>query len=647
MAAMEKSHSETSMASISSDQLDEETLDLEFDVAPYDIMGEHDSVGVITVATKGETLPKTTGYKRKDRTRIPVKFHVNKKLEIASIEYISKKIISKTVFSPGVSPQSTPGQTQKQSPEQQPSPSLSSSQTPRASKQQQCQARLSSFKEFLEDQVLSNDDLDNAPIDIEDDSVAVIGVEGTEHGNIGEEMGNNSLQDQDPTPKASFMSQTDFIRILIEQFDLKVIGGLEAGLRAGVREKMLENVPLLPKENNAVVNSLIQIVCDQFGPDKPEYKFCEKLSGVLKVKFPSTFSTEVTVNSSLGTLNMPKSKGQGGFAPLAKRIGNNFYNRLVRPNIKRPAAEEGVEEIIKIRKKKVKGYCLRPEKWCIDEKASKDEMEEAFKEYKKMENALSVKEKAKLVISACIFIQKQFRSFEPNQVVEDLELFWEAGPEILSKWFEWLTGGSKLGNLSLSVIKQLTKVMNIVENFILSKRSAEFELEMNQVKAEAEERNGNNIMYNIFLLRNLGKLFKNKSEMIIFLDGSDDKKNGPDEKTPNIFITKQNVFGEAEFEEKIVINLRIGDKVISKDLSLPESVAGLIQVFFSFNLCYPPEVDDLLQFMERILCGFGAADGARNKRNTVKKGYRDFEGFAANLLLDSDQGDLMTVFMPS
>ena len=73
---------------------------------------------------------------------------------------------------------------------------------------------------------------------------------------------------------------------------------------------------------------------DQFAPEKPEYNFCEKL-------FPSTFSTEVTVNCSLGTLNMPKSKGQGGFGPLAKPIGNNFYNRLVRPNIKRPTAEEG------------------------------------------------------------------------------------------------------------------------------------------------------------------------------------------------------------------------------------------------------------------------------------------------------------------
>ena len=249
--------------------------------------------------------------------------------------------------------------------------------------------------------------------------------------------------------------------------------------------------------------------------------------------------------------------------------------------------------------------------------------------------------------SACIFIQKQFRSSEPYQVVEDLQLFWEAGPVILSEWFEWLTGGSKLGNLSLSVSKQLTKVMNIVEIFILSKRSAEFEAEIKRVKTESEERNGNNIMYNIFLLRNLGKLFKNKPEMIVFVDGTDDKKDGPDEKTPNIFITKQNVFGEAEFEEKIVISLRIGDKLVSKDITLPESVAGLIQVFFSFNLCYPPEVDDLLQFMERILCGFGAADGARNKRNTVKKGYRDFEGFAANILLDSDQGELMTVFTPS
>ena len=64
---MENSHSETSIASISRDHLDEETLDMdmEFEVAPFNIMGEHESVGVIRVAAKGETHPKTTGYKKK------------------------------------------------------------------------------------------------------------------------------------------------------------------------------------------------------------------------------------------------------------------------------------------------------------------------------------------------------------------------------------------------------------------------------------------------------------------------------------------------------------------------------------------------------------------------------------------------------
>ena len=122
MASMEKSDSVTSMASISSDQLDEEALDqnFEYDFAPYDIMGEHESMGVIKVAAVGDSLPKTTGYKRKDKTSIPVKFHVNKKLEILSIEYIPKQIVSKTAFSPSVSPQNTPGTSHQQTPEQHP-----------------------------------------------------------------------------------------------------------------------------------------------------------------------------------------------------------------------------------------------------------------------------------------------------------------------------------------------------------------------------------------------------------------------------------------------------------------------------------------------------------------------------------------------
>lgn len=538
---------------------------------------------------------------------------------MSSVEFVPKDVVEKTVAisldtSPTVVQAPRPSTTASLSPNL-----LFSVSTPITSKnppgvsgnKRQCQGTALSSRLIFDDHRIS-------------------ALPTTEHSSIEEVELAGNVEEPVPTvptnhvQKSLFMGESDFVKILMEQFEVKIIGSLEAGLRSSVTEKMLKNTPLLPRENNSVVNALIQVVFDQFGPEKPEHKFCDRLAGVLKGKFPATFNTEEAVQSSLGALTLPKSKGQGGYGPLSKRIGNNFYNRLVRPNIKRPAAA-APEEVIKIRKKKVKGYCLRAEKWNIDEKATKEEKDEAFKMYKKLEDAATVQEKKLLVKAASIFIQKQFRTLEPNQVVEDLHSFWEAGPEVLSEWFEEMTAGSKHGSLSVSVTQQLTKVMNIVERFILFKRSDEFEQEMNGVKAEAEERTGNQVFYNIFLLRNLASLFKNKPEKIIFVDGTDAKKDGPDEKTPNIFITKQNTFGESEFDEKVVINLRIGDKLIGKDLSLPEAVAGLIQVFFSFNLLYPQEVDDILQFLERILCSFGTTDGARNKRNCVKKGFRDFE----------------------
>ena len=125
--------------------------------------------------------------------------------------------------------------------------------------------------------------------------------------------------------------------------------------------------------------------------------------------------------------------------------------------------------------------------------------------------------------------------------------------------------------------------------------------------------------------RDLAKLFKNQSEKVIFMDGYSDNKSGPGEQHPNILVIKKDSFGEYEFEQIFVINLRIGEKIIFKDISLAEAVAGVIQMYFSFNLLYPPEADDLCQFMERILCNFGSPDGARNKKWVIKKSFRDLE----------------------
>ena len=93
-------------------------------------------------------------------------------------------------------------------------------------------------------------------------------------------------------------------------------------------------------------------------------------------------------------------------------------------------------------------------------------------------------------------------------------------------------------------------------------------------------------MYQLHLLRALAKLFRNKAEKFIFIDFKDDKKSGPDETMPNIYITKRDTFGEGEFPEKILMNLRIGDKTIWTDISLPQALAGVTQIYFSFKQSY-------------------------------------------------------------
>ena len=121
------------------------------------------------------------------------------------------------------------------------------------------------------------------------------------------------------------------------------------------------------------------------------------------------------------------------------------------------------------------------------------------------------------------------------------------------------------------------------------------------------------------------KFFKNKPAKLIFLDGLDEKKDGPDETDPNILIIKQNTFGMAEYDQMVSVHLRIGDKTVFSDISLPEALAGVIQIHFCFNTLYSPDLDDSLQFVERILCVFGSHDGARNKKNGVRKGFRELE----------------------
>ena len=152
----------------------------------------------------------------------------------------------------------------------------------------------------------------------------------------------------------------------------------------------------------------------------------------------------------------------------------------------------------------------------------------------------------------------------------------------------------------------------------------DFEGDLANVKETNEIHYGNDIFYKVFLIRELARVFKNEKEKICFIDGKDNKQYGPSNQEPNIFVTKKDALGEYEYDHIVIMSLRIGEKIVFKDISFADAVAGLIELYHVFNLEYPAKADDGYQFLQRILCNFGPKEGARNKRNVVKKWFKEF-----------------------
>ena len=94
------------------------------------------------------------------------------------------------------------------------------------------------------------------------------------------------------------------------------------------------------------------------------------------------------------------------------------------------------------------------------------EKREAREQFIRFCEAESIEERKDALMKSVVHVQKYFRVREPSQVVEDLIDFWQAGPEILSLWFEWLVDGSKDGHLATTVDSQLNKVLNLIEAYI-------------------------------------------------------------------------------------------------------------------------------------------------------------------------------------
>ena len=213
--AMRKTMSEISHSSFTSDQLDEmensvnelDLSDIEHDVAPWDIFGIHDNDGQIIVAKKGDKLPLTTSYKKKNPASIPVKFHVNKKLEVVSIPFEPK--IKKTIVIGHAHPISLPGQLNRVEQLNTHTTSLSD----QLNRVEQLNIRVND--QFVHDESLSESFKGDTNI-----------LTVTEQ--AGKAGGTSGYVEQGK----QFKSHGQFLNDLANEFESKIIGGLEAGLRS-------------------------------------------------------------------------------------------------------------------------------------------------------------------------------------------------------------------------------------------------------------------------------------------------------------------------------------------------------------------------------------------------------------------------------
>ena len=615
-----------SVKSFTSDMLDEddghEDIVVQYKKAPWDVIFKDDDIGDVVVAKEGADLPLTTNYYKSNDGKKAFKFLVSNVLGVTVV-------CERDLKQKGGRPSSAKVEENNES-----TGDLNLSSNPPKGQER----ALKVVSEII------IDDVDANPVNV----------------NLKAEEEEYKVE-----KGRKFRSLPEFLQNVDENFDKVVIEGMEAGLRKSVKKKLMSKEVLNAKENMSVVHSLNQVLFDEFGPKRPDTKLCQSLGEILKEKFPQTFRVEKAVKTSFGTLKIKKSKGEGGSSALAKRIGDNFYSKYTSKTKKGPTFGPGSSKVSQPNPgswKEKKVYGVKAEKYNYGIDASKAELEGARESFKKLDVVDSLEEKKHIVVASRAFIQNMMRTLQPSQAVEDLALFWSCGPEVLSYWFEWIVGGSKDGHLATSVELQMDKVMNIIEQYIVYKKGSDYEKDIHGVKEMVELHHGNQSWFKIFLLRDLGKLFRNKSEKLVFVDGEDEINTGPNEQQPNIFVTKQNVIGEEEFDEKVTTKLRIGLKVIYDDITFSQALAGCIQLYFCFHSYYPEEADDLFNVVQRICCNYGDwLEGANNKKGLVKKGFRDFEvkrnskvcfdfkifmfqSFAAQVLLRSEEGELMAIF---
>ena len=257
-------------------------------------------------------------------------------------------------------------------------------------------------------------------------------------------------------------------------------------------------------------------------------------------------------------------------------------------------------------KKKVrKLYSIISENWNLATRIDKKALDKSKEAYEMMANEEDLMVKRELMEKAREFIQVKFRTLDVTDHLYELKDFWKVphGRPLLSSWFEWVTGGSDEGWLEAKMDLNLEPVLAVVKEIIGNKKGELWvhHYETERLKSEAEY--GNLTMLWVFLIREWSSLYQEKPHRVIYIQEEDSNKETA-ANLPFVHVRKIQCPGE-DFVNRALVSVKCGTSLLFEDVGLSGALSAVIEIYFVFNLCFDAQVDDSLNFIQRILGGFG------------------------------------------
>ena len=288
-------------------------------------------------------------------------------------------------------------------------------------------------------------------------------------------------------------------------------------------------------------------------------------------------------------------------------------------------------------KKIRKFYSIIPERWNLADKIEKEKFHESKQIYLKIVGQDELAVKKEIIEGSREYLQPQFRQLEVREHVSEHKEFWALpdGPFLVSFQFEWLTGGSEVGWLAVTIEKNLEIVLGIVAQIISEKKGGLWDKQFEEVHNNAGMINGNQTMVWVFLLREWSKLYKEKPYRVVYVEGQDDVQEVS--KQPYVHVREVPQPGE-DYAKKVVVSVMCGNIMVFEDLGFSAALASVIEMCFIFNLCYDKDGDSTLNFVQRVLGGFGDLDGARNAKGQVKSSYINLQAEFGKIMVDKNLG---------